>query len=364
MSIIDYIEKYGNYSFLEFSFTEVDNIILSSLSYLNFIDIFKIRKKIFLKDAYLEYKNKKEEKKQFLASKHAFLIFEAISSKKRYKDIMLSNYVCIKDENQQFSALSLKLTKNLVYVSFEGTDDLMSGWKEDFSLAYQFPVLAQERAVKYLNSYFTFKGSKIIVGGHSKGGNLALVASMYANFLVRNKIINIYNNDGPGLRKNEFLSKRYLKIKKKLIHIIPHYSVVGLLLYHDDNYKIIKSKHSDIRAHDFLTWEVVNSNFKQYELSDFSKIISDSVFKWTEKYDDYKKKQMIESIFQIFDELNIDSYLDLFENKRLFFEVVKEASNLDKEAKDILLDLMSLIIEQFKSYEKEKIRGILPKIKK
>ena len=57
MNIIDYIKKYGDYSFKEKSFNEVDNAILSLLSYINFSNIVSNnnRNKIRLEDAALDF---------------------------------------------------------------------------------------------------------------------------------------------------------------------------------------------------------------------------------------------------------------------------------------------------------------------
>ena len=75
-------------------------------------------------------------------------------------------------------------------------------------MSYAFPVPAQEKAIKYLSKY-TFGSKKIYLGGHSKGGNLALVAAMYTPQLKQFRIKKVYNNDGPGLRRKEFESGKY-----------------------------------------------------------------------------------------------------------------------------------------------------------
>ena len=155
--------------------------------------------------------------------------------------------------------MTFKVNKKFIYVSYEGTDHLLSGWKEDFELAYKFPIESQKYAIEYLNKTIGFFDKNIVIGGHSKGGNLALVASMYAKKSIKKKIIKIYSNDGPGLRKKEIESKEYKSIEEKYIHIIPNYSVVGLLLRHTSNYKVIKSTRKDLMAHSIMTWQINNT---------------------------------------------------------------------------------------------------------
>ena len=52
--------------------------------------------------------------------------------------------------------MTFNITKNLSYIAFEGTDQLISGWKEDLKMAYKFPVLAHEYAINYINDNFNF----------------------------------------------------------------------------------------------------------------------------------------------------------------------------------------------------------------
>ena len=43
---------------------------------------------------------------------------------------------------------------------------------------------------------------------------------MYANFFVKDKIIKIYNNDGPGFLKEQLNSLQYQSIKDITVNII------------------------------------------------------------------------------------------------------------------------------------------------
>ena len=86
-----------------------------------------------------------------------------------------------------------------------------------------------------------YKDKQIIVGGHSKGGNLALVASMHANILVRTQIREVLNADGPGLLDIEFYSKEFKKVlpKYKTSYLIwslrlnssPYFIIMSALLF-------------------------------------------------------------------------------------------------------------------------------------
>lgn len=359
MSIFEYIDEYGKYSFWEKSFNEVDNVILSVLSYLDLDGIVSSgnkNKRSINEVSVIYFKLFSDKNKNILAVKNALDIFRAIGRTKRYKDILMYGYCYVGDEEQQFSAVSLDIFDNVTYISFEGTDHLISGWKEDFCMAYQFPVLSQKRAIKYVNKYFSFSNRRLILGGHSKGGNLALVASMYCNWFVRNKIIQVYNNDGPGLRKREIESKNYELISDRLIHIIPNYSVVGLLLRHKSCYKVIKSNRRSILSHSVVTWEVDGDHFKKAELSTVSKVLDEGMIRWLDKYSDKEREKFVVSLFDIFKKADINNLLEIIDNKKLILKLIRESGNIDEETKKMILDFIPFMFRYYGEYQLDKIK--------
>ena len=184
-------------------------------------------------------------------------------------------------------------------------------------------------AIRYLNR-FTFKDCKLIVGGHSKGGNLALVSAMYTNFIVRNKIINIYSYDGPGLLRGSLHSKRYMKIKDKYIHIIPNNSVVGIMLYSTNNV-VIKTKHIGILSHFILNWEVDLENLVSDKMRQSTIDLQIRMNSWIEKYNDEQKKIFVEELFDIFEKNNIKSLIVILEKPSILIKLLKEKSKMNNE---------------------------------
>lgn len=356
MNIFSYIDKYGCYSFDEVPFNEVDNLIFSSLAYVSldkYVSNNRFNKKKIrvVGDKFFESYDKKV--KNITATKVGVKVLRYIKDTRRYGDLLLYNYAYVGDCNQQFSAVTIEINKRLVYVSYEGTDHLISGWKEDFMMTYMFPVMAQRRAIDYLNKHFLFNNKDIIVGGHSKGGNLAMVAGMYANFFVKDRIVSIYSNDGPGLRKKELESKYYKSIEDRLIHIIPNYSLVGLLLRHGDNYDVIRSSRRSVYCHDMATWVVRDCRLERAELSSFSKILDEGMIKWLDKYDDKEREKFVEAVFLIFDRAGIDSLTDIMNNKRLIFRLIREANDFDKDMRAIIKDFFNVIFNYFKDMKIE-----------
>lgn len=369
ISLFNYIEKYGDFSFTEKEFNEVDNAIFSALTYINFSDIVPSKKNCYksLKDAALEFfakYSKKELANNILAIKEAIKLFDKIKDFKRYQDVLLYNYVSKKDDAKQFSAMCIKVSKNLIYVSYEGTDELISGWKEDFELAYKFPVPAHIEAINYLNKSIKLSTKNVIVGGHSKGGNLALVASMYTKFWIRNKIVKIYSNDGPGLLQEELKSKKLQKVIHKYVHIIPNYSIVGQILHHPENNRIIQSNKKGILAHDFLTWQVENDHFVLSKLSNSSIKFKNITDKWLQEYTKEAKQNFIKELFDIFKRENVASLLDIKSQKISgIIGLIKESKKLDSQSKKMFKDFLTLIIEDYSSSTKQTIKNTITESK-
>ena len=282
MDIFDYIEKYGDISFEEKGFNEIDNLVFCSISYLNFTDTsvnMNEHTLEYLGRQYLKLYNFKEIKRLGVPQKKGYQILEIIYKKKRYKDIILHNYIYSANINKQFSAMMFKINDNLEYMCFEGTDELISGWKEDFELSYRYPVPSQRDAIKYANKYIKIRGSDVIIGGHSKGGNLALIAAMYTKQLKQFRIKKVYSNDGPGLRTKEFNSGEYRRIKRKYVHFVPDYSIVGILL-RNDVMNIIKSSKSNFMSHAIYTWVIDDDHLVRTTQSSKTKKLQENLLSW------------------------------------------------------------------------------------
>ncbi|MBQ8681672.1 MAG: DUF2974 domain-containing protein [Bacilli bacterium] len=366
MNINSYIDKYGYYSFNEVPFNEVDNAVFASLSYIDLNGIVSPNRynKLTIREAadkYFELHPTKE--KNMLAIRNSVKMLRYLKDTRRYGDLYLYNYIYEPGEEQQFSALTIEINSKLVYVSFEGTDHLVSGWKEDFMLSYMFPVPSQRRAIDYVNKNFFFRRKEIILGGHSKGGNLALVAGMYANFWVRDRIVKIYNNDGPGLLKEQIDSKYYDNVKNKLVHIVPNYSIVGLLLRHRDDYVVVRAAKKGLWAHNLHAWVVRDKAFMKGELDPFSKALDEQLIVWLDRYNLEERKRFVFSLFDIFERANIDNLIDIMDNKKLILHLISESKDMSNDDRKMLKDFIIMLLNCFKDVKKEEFVSLFGKRK-
>lgn len=355
-NLYDYLEEYGDVSFKRKKFNVIDNFIFCELSYLNYTDT-KINNGIHtieqIGKEYLKKNKLKDIRKLGIPQKEAYEVLEVVVNKKRYKNLKFCNYDYIVNKNIQFSAMTFKIAKDLNYICFEGTNEHISGWKEDGELACFFPIPSHIEAIKYVNKHVKLFGPKVIIGGHSKGGNIALVAGMCMKSYKKHKVINIYSNDGPGLRKKEFESKKYQKIKNKLIHIVPHYSLIGILL-RNDVYHVVKSSKKTVLGHAMSTWQIKDDKLVEEELSEKSKRLEKSFIKWLDNHDDEERLKLINNMFKVFEDADITRVIDIPKIKNLI-KVIRNIHNVDKETKNLFADFVIFNIKNTEGWNKKDI---------
>lgn len=344
MNIYDYIDEFGVYSFKEEEINLVDMVIFSFLSYADFKGIVGLDKITLKKAGRMHIGLHKEDELNIIAVKEANKMIRYMKDTRRYKDCNLFNYEYEGNDNIQFSAISIEYLPNKIYVSYEGTDQLISGWKEDLVLTYKFPTISHKRAIKYLNKYFTFSNKDIIIGGHSKGGNLALAAGMYSNFLVKRQIKEIYNVDGPGLLDKEFYSFEYKKVINKYRHIVPDNSIVGMLL-NNTNETVIKTTAKGPITHDIAYWEIKDNEFVKSKLSPYSKNLRNNILNWVNRMSKNDLRIMVKNFKEICDKANVDSLLDIKQNKAYIIDLIKHSSTMDDKIKNLLLDFVKMVIK-------------------
>ena len=359
MDIYKYIEEYGKYTFEDKKINQVDKVIFSFLSYANLEDVFENTKSMTIGDASKKYLKLHPEKDiNIMAVKEGNKLLKHLGNSERYKNCILSNYIYVGNTKVQFGVVTIEYMPDHVYVSFEGTDSMFSGWMEDFVLSYQFPTISHKMAIKYLNDNFTLTKKSIIVGGHSKGGNLALVASMYAKPSVKRKIIEVINADGPGLLDKAFTSMRYNSIRKKYTHIMPNYSFVGLFLNHSNDY-VVNSTNKSILAHNIVYWEIEEDHFIKTKLSPFSKELDESISKWFSKYNLEDKKAFISNLKHILEEAGVTSILDIKTKKRKLMSLITSSKEMSDHTKKVLIDFVLIIIKCFSEVKKEELKDLL-----
>ena len=179
-NIFDYINWRGDLSFRQSPFNEVDGAILAKLSYLPLERVLEqgSMEPISIADAAKKLFALPNINGSFMRKEDSPLL-SALAESPRFCNMGL--FACMNrfdpESQTQFFAMTIRLSKSELYVAFRGTDNTLVGWKEDFNMCFVCPVPAQKLAVEYLESTVKHSVGRITVGGHSKGGNLAVYAA-------------------------------------------------------------------------------------------------------------------------------------------------------------------------------------------
>ena len=300
-NIIDYIKWRGDLSFNQSEFNEIDNLILARFSYFCLDGAIKENEKITIKQAY-ENTEKNGIPEQKILQIEDKDLFPAMAKSKRFGKLYIIEYVNNVDEaeEKQFSAVTILLPDNTMYVAYRGTDNTLVGWKEDFNMCFSSNVPSQLAATQYLEKVSKLNKRKIRVGGHSKGGNLAIYAAVFANDSVKNRIINVYNNDGPGMSSDIIEKQEYKDMVNKIYTYVPQSSIIGRLLYHEEKYKVIESTQTGIMQHDLYSWQLEGKKFTYLEELTKESKVADKVIKgWLNGISPERRQEFVDILYQI-----------------------------------------------------------------
>ena len=351
-NILDYITWRGDLTFKQAEFNEVDNLILSAFSYLPLDAVFFGDKKITIKQAYSRAISIGVEENEYI-QKGDKKLFPALANSKRFGELYITNFINKIDdkEEKQFSAVTIFLPDNTVYVSYRGTDVTLVGWKEDFNMSFSSKVPSQTDAVKYLENTTKITKKKLRVGGHSKGGNLAIYASSFCNTSTKKQIIEVYNNDGPGLDKTNVQKIQHREILNRIHTYIPQSSIIGRLLYNEGKYTIVESMQKGIMQHDLYSWQVLGNKFVCLdEVTNESEMVNNVIKKWLNTVDERQREEFIDIIYKILSSTNIKNVNELSsswlknagvvlktyiktseENKKIVSQTLYELINITKD---------------------------------
>jgi hypothetical protein len=364
-NIFDYLKWRGDLRFEQDGFNEVDNLILATLSYVDFGGIVPDKMSgqsiPLVKAAGLAREMGRFRAGPLLARFPALL--ESASETERFREIALSRYVNEVDieKSYQFSALVFSLSERAHYIAFRGTDDNLAGWKEDFLMGFKDVVLAQTQAARYVNAIIPSLRGEVTLGGHSKGGNLAVFAAAHATDRNMKKIVAVYNNDGPGFQTSVIRSEGYRKILGRIRSYIPNSSVVGMLLEHGENYKIVSSREKGIMSHNSVTWEVSGNTFvHEKELTKSSRQINEALRTWMAALSLEQREQFVGALFDIIQASGAQTLSDLTKERLSVIDaMIHKLKKMDKETRALLKETVVTFFSIRQQMLAESIGGVL-----
>ena len=274
-NIQDHALATGGYTLAQRPFDALDSLILTQLVYMPMEGLMDRGERPTVAQAWAYIREHVDYERLDTFQKKRYRLFECCAGLKRYRDLPMHDYVNIIDGamEMQFCACTWDLSGGECYIAFRGTDLTIAGWKEDLNMSFM-TVPSQKEAVAYTER-MARRGMALRLGGHSKGGNLAVYAGARVAPSVQERILRVYSFDGPGVDEETLGCQGYERISARIESYIPQSSVVGMLLHYHPRYTVVRSTSLGILQHDAMTWQVENGDFVRQDDLDMSGKITD-----------------------------------------------------------------------------------------
>jgi hypothetical protein len=332
----------------EWPLTEVDSLILSWLVYLHYPPS--------MKGAYGDGGMRLQE--IFQAEHFDELLFHvydrdstmqlltAVCGSPRFRGMTICDYVEENDasEEKQFAACTFRLPNDRLYIAFRGTDSTVLGWHEDFNMAFKCPVASQSEASRYLSAAAQKFAGDILLGGHSKGGNLAVYAAYDAAPPVQSRIRRVYSHDGPGFLPEVLQSARFKEVQAKIYKTIPQSSTIGMLLEEMEAYHIIKSTNISFWQHNPFSWVVEDGAFVPIsELTKGAKLFDQSLSDWVRSLSVEERKTLADTLFDIIGSTDVTTVKEIGQDwQHTLPALLKATADLDDNTRAVVFAAIRL----------------------
>ena len=364
MELLDYLQWRNDVPLSVSPFNEVDNVIFSYLSYIDFRDLKEDWNGFFdLKDLFRDFCEKhslEEIETTGEFTERAPLLLKEMMEGERFSDTKAGYYAedFDKDKVKQFAALVFLLPDGRNYISFRGTDKTITGWKEDFLMSCQSETAGAKEAVEYFNKIAPVLEGELILGGHSKGGNFAMYAAAFCEAKYKERIVQVYNNDGPGFREEVIQSPEFQEILPKISTIAPQSSIIGQLLSNPAKQHVIHSTAKGILQHDAMTWEAEMDSLVSSELDELSEYTKTTLGSWLESMDDETRESLCTTAFSLIESTKSETFIEFSGNLMKNMETIwKEMGKLPEEKKKEIMNALNKLIESSKKAAVSQIKS-------
>lgn len=246
--------------------------------------------------------------------------------------------------------MTYRVSLDTYLIVFRGTDDSIIGWKEDFHLTYMKEIPSQKHALRYLKNFFAHHPKqKVILAGHSKGGNLAIYAASQIEQSLQNQITAVYTFDAPGLHQELTQTAGYQRIMDRSKIFIPQGSIIGMMLEIPAHQIIVQSTAlGGIAQHDTFSWQIEDKHFVQLDKTNSDSRQVDTTFKeWVATVPDEELQLYFDLFFGTILDAGISSINDLASLKALEYihHLFVQAQSLTPKERETLGRLTQLLID-------------------
>lgn len=342
-NIIEYAER-TLHTFSQRPFSEVDSLVLSELSYIHLDAVFahtadpEIRD--FLRAEAFEdlFRGVRDE-----AGNRRLLT--ALAASPRFRNVRTGSFSekTSRQREEQFAAVTFYPEDRTACIVFRGTDSTLVGWKEDFNMAFLPRVPAQEDAAAYVNQIGAAFSGRLILCGHSKGGNLAIYAAAMCAPEIQARIDTVYAHDSPGFSRAVLDSEGYRRVQPHIRKTIPQSSMIGMLLESHGDYTVVESRQIGIMQHDPFSWVVENGVFRTLEkITAGAEFMNDTLDDWITGMSIAERERFVDALYEILSAGGITNVFDFGGNLQQRLGAMHgAAADLDPKTREFLFQIIT-----------------------
>ena len=349
--MFEYLKWRGDLTFTQDPPNAVDALIFSSLAYIHFGDTVSrdVQDPIPLREAAEKFFALPDCAER-IRVKNDLKLLEAAAKTVRFGESQILFYrdTFIPEEDTQFAAVTFLLDDRSAFLAFRGTDYSLTGWKEDFNMSFCDEVPAQRLALEYTEEFAVARLMPLRLGGHSKGGNLAVYAAAKCNYMLQKRILTVYNNDGPGFREVMMSDYGYLNIIPRVKTYVPQSSVIGMLLEHEEPYIVIRSKQLGILQHESYSWEIMGKGFvPMEEITSDSRFLDKTIKSWLDEMTLEERNEVVDAVFGLLGTGDVSTSREILQPKNLrnYLRVLANDGKLRKVLTDELANLVEAAVK-------------------
>lgn len=343
-NLLDYLAWRGDLPLEHIPFGAVDALALSALAYIHWEGLVPdgLEGGVLLGTTAERYLSLPEGRRGRCRCGQDLELLRAMAEASRFSTMKLACYAdrFVPKDETQFAALAVLPGDGSAFLAFRGTDGTLVGWKEDFNLSFLDLVPAQMEAADYVQNFARDFHGPMRLGGHSKGGNLAVAGAALCPVRVRDQIRAVFSFDGPGF--NPYLLSRpgYQELRTRFHSYVPKSSVVGLLLTHEEPHTVVDSDQEGLFQHDLYSWQVRGPDFVRLDEVDAgSRVIDRTLKDWLAGLTSRQRETVVDTLFELLSSGDAKMVKEALEPKNLAAALhsMKEA-----DPKDLLTVAVSL----------------------
>lgn len=359
-SVFDYLKWRGDLSFAQDPVNSVDALVFSALAYIRYTDRVQHNPHVpvTLEEAGADFFALEDTQGRYRVKKDLELL-EAASRTRRFGRARLCMYrdLYIPEQETQFAAMAFLLDDGSAMLSFRGTDETLIGWKEDFNMSFQQTVPAQRLAQQYTREFGAEFDMPLRLCGHSKGGNLAVFAAARSAPALRQRMLRVYNLDGPGFTEYMLGDPGYDEIVPRICTLVPQSSVIGMLLEHEEPYTVVKSNQVSLLQHEIYSWEVMGRDFILMEqITEDSRFLNLTIKNWVGQMTNAERNDLVDALFGVLASGEVETAVDIFHPKNLrhYIKAVSSNANIRRIFSGELQNLVAAVRLAREQFSEEK----------